>query len=258
MLTLLISLTIATIGGGADSEVVYRFDFRESQFDEESLRLVGSEDTIVWESIQREPQGLRMTLRADSEDGMVGVANRFPIRGDFEITASYEIVNFEPPLVGYGAGPGIYIKTLSSDDNTAVLARLIRVQEGNVLSAYFATNRPDGSRWHQPSFTKTDATSGVLRMVRTGDSLKYYVAGPDSKDFKLLRSAPLGSQDVAIVRLGVDQGGSNANVEVLWKDLTIRVQSTKWGPSRQQIGWVLAMISFGAMMFLVARRLYLP
>lgn len=54
---------------------------------------------------------------------MVGFANRFPISGDFEFTARYTIVTCDSPGQGYGAGPGIYIKTHSPGENAAVLAR---------------------------------------------------------------------------------------------------------------------------------------
>lgn len=85
--------------------------------------------------------------------------------------------------------------------------------EGDVYSAYFATLRRNGARWHQPMLTKTNAQSGSLRLVRNGETLEYFVAEGESRDFRLIRRVRLGSEDVAVVRVGVDKGGSAGAIE---------------------------------------------
>lgn len=244
---ILLCFFLAALGDNNNAVTEYNFDFTDSQFDQDYLRLMASEDVNAWDFIYREPVGLRMALPADRDVQMVAFANRFPVRGDFEITAKYTILHSDSPAQGYGTGPGIYIKTLSSGESVAVLARLIRPAEGNVYSAYFATLRRDGSRWHQPTFEETNSTRGSLRLTRIGKNLQYYVAEGDSRDFRLVRAIRLGSNDVAIVRVGVDKGGSESAIEVIWEELEVRMHPT----NRREIVLVVGLLPLGRSSHLV-------
>lgn len=233
----------------------YSFSFLGSQFDGEYFRLLGSEDVKAWDFIHREAAGLRMALPAGTDVQMVGFANRFPVRGDFEITAKYTILKCDSPDQGYGAGPGIYIKTLSTSENAAVLARLNRPAEGDVYSSYVATLRRDGTHWQQPMFTETNSVSGSLRLVRNGETLEYSVAEGRSRDFHVIRHVRLGCEDVVIVRTGVDKGGSAGAIEVVWEELTIRMRpstglKTSWG-----LVLVVVLFLVGGTLYLFSRRL---
>ncbi len=246
---------LAAAGGRDDSMTEYCFSFLGSQFDEEYFRLLGSEDVKAWDFIHREAAGLRMALPAGTDVQMVGIANRFPVSGDFEITAKYTILKCDSVDQGYGAGPGIYIKTLSSGENTAVLSRLNRPAEESIYNAYFATLRRDGTRQHQPMFTETSSASGSLRLVRNGETLEYSVAEEESKEFRLIRQLRLDAEDVAVVRVGVDKGGSEAAVEVLWEELTIRMRP----PTKSFVPWgpllVVVLFLIGSTCVLFSRRL---
>ena len=58
------------------------------------------------EQMFEEPEGLRIVLPSDAErQDPIGLVTRFPIRGDFEITAAYEILRSDKPSAGYGTGP---------------------------------------------------------------------------------------------------------------------------------------------------------
>jgi hypothetical protein len=249
-------LLLAAAGGQEANWTEFNFSFLRCQFDDDHLRLLGSGDAKAWDFIHREVEGLRMALPAGSDVEMVGVASRFPVCGDFEITARYTILKCDPTAQGSGTGPGIYIKTLSTGENTAVLARLNRPTEGEVYNAYFATQRRDGTRQHQPVFTETNSLSGSLRLVRSGETLEYFVAEGESRDFRLIRDVRLGSEDIAVVRVGVDHGGSDAAIEVLWEELTIGMRP----PVGRNVPWglvlvALLLVTVALLLFFYRRRI---
>lgn len=230
----LLILCLVITGCRSEPPIDYEFSFRESQFDEEFFRLVGTQGVKVWEYLHREPNGLRILLPEEADANMVGIATRGQIAGDFEVTINYEIIDFHQPTNGFGVGPGIYLKTESTDQAVAVLSRLKREKEGDVYNAYHSRKRDDGTTQHRPEFTTTDTLAGRLRLTRKGEVLSYYVSDAKSENFELIHSVPLNRNDVSIVRFGVDRGGANVPVEVLFKELSIRTKTpVSVGPTQQ-------------------------
>ncbi|GIW92676.1 MAG: hypothetical protein KatS3mg110_0717 [Pirellulaceae bacterium] len=102
------------------------FDFQNSQYDRMQLRpLVAGMARLV----EPNAKGLRMHLPAGPGPERVGIKPVFSIQGDFEITASFEVVRAEQPKSGSGVGPAIHLVFQSPLEPTAVLSRLQR-QEG--------------------------------------------------------------------------------------------------------------------------------
>jgi hypothetical protein len=69
--------------------------------------------------LKRDAGGIRIIL-SEKPSGFppFGVTPRFCVRGDFEITASYELLKLERPASGYGAALGVSERSASLTKNT--------------------------------------------------------------------------------------------------------------------------------------------
>src|SRR5262245_24278249 len=75
-----------------------QFDFRGKPLPRELILTPNGSDRFV----KSEPEGLRITLPKDRRDlSPVAVATRTGIQGDFEITATLEILHAEQPRGGF-------------------------------------------------------------------------------------------------------------------------------------------------------------
>jgi DNA-directed RNA polymerase subunit RPC12/RpoP len=179
------------------------------------------------ECIQFEPEGLRLTLPAGHQGKRTGtgIATKFSVKGDFEITTSYEILS-EPDRENTGEGTALYlwVDTDVEPINRAMLMRGTRA--GKQFSTWMVWNLgPDGKRSNQSKAVPAATQSGRLRFVRTGATLSQYAAeGPD-EDFTLLWSHEFGTDDIRMVRIGGFTGGPKAALDVRFADLRIRAGS---------------------------------
>jgi hypothetical protein len=87
----------------------YYHDFRGRPLPAEWTPFPADEEGFL----QVEPPGLRITLPKAYRHptGGVGVKTIARIRGDFEVTATVEIIDLEPPPKGSGAGVGVSVDT---------------------------------------------------------------------------------------------------------------------------------------------------
>jgi len=105
----LAAFVLSWLGGRCAAEE-FRFDFRNSQFDNEALRLFGSGTS---QFVKPTKKGLAISAPKDKQVKELGFGPKFTLRGDFEITAGFEITKFDDPDAGYGVGPSLYIATNS-------------------------------------------------------------------------------------------------------------------------------------------------
>jgi serine/threonine-protein kinase len=198
---------------------VFTQDFRRDRFDPVEFRLYVPEGDP--EVIEPSAQGL--LLRVPEGFGKpVGVATRFGVRGDFEITASFEVMPGEPPETGHGLGAELLAKP-EGDWNTFVsMARYRRAHDSIFALTHFF--RIGDEARHDGEYPTTTETSARFRLVRRGSALYYLVAGGDSDDFRELFRTRFGTQDLELVRLAATPGGSRRGVDVIWKDLTIKAR----------------------------------
>jgi hypothetical protein len=175
-------------------------------------------------AITSDSQGLRITLTA--EHGMkpaVGLALRSGLKGDFEVTMEFELLQVEQPTGGNGAGVSIWITMVSYSKEAATIARLARSGGGQIFLSHRASTQPDGKRVHHggPPLNST-VMSGKLRLTRTGEMLSYRVAEGSSESFYELYEVAIGEDDIDMVRFAADNGGSPTLVDVRIKEVTIR------------------------------------
>ena len=201
--------------------------------------------------IKSEDGGLRITLpgKANPQINQLGVtwpgAN---ITGDFEITATYELLSLEPPTEG-NVGINLTINTLQTQ-TFAEVGRFLRAREGNVYESDFwiGTNRTPGKnfRW-RPALARV----GKLRLAREGGVLSSFGTDGPKNEFKTISKNPVGTDEFKEVSFLVAHDARSAPIDVRLVDLRIRapnglnvppVDPAKAG-SR---GWLLAAGLLGA------------
>lgn len=198
----------------------YRCDFRRQNFDNASLAPL-SPGTI--RLMRPGSDGLEMSLPAGRMLPTVGISPVVRVRGDFEITASFEIRNQRSPQAGYGCGPTMYITTHSKAETSAMLGRLSRPGRKEVFSTNISST-VDGSRQQQVGLFDTPTRRGKLRLVRVGADLQFLVADSEHGPFRQLREAEFTQDDIELVRLAAQQSDAATPVDVVWHEVVIRAE----------------------------------
>src|SRR5687768_10713742 len=100
----LLLAALFTVGQADEYVQDFHHDFRDARLPDE-LGRQGSGGVMRIEN-----EGLRITLPKDRQRlGQVGVFTNFPIKGNFEITAAYEILHADQPTDGWGVGATLYL-----------------------------------------------------------------------------------------------------------------------------------------------------
>jgi len=241
----------------------YYHSFKDNPDDTKDFELIGPNAN---ECVKFEPAGLRIVLPAGHSGQRLstGVTSRFAVKGDFEITLTYEVLK-----EGQGSGLflGIDLNTLSY--NRASLTRGLR--DSRQFLTWFQQSREGSDKPYRDELCAFPSAgmAARLRLVRTGSVLAHYVAeGVDDK-YTLLWHHPFGTEDVRTVRLG---GQTSGFLDARMIDVRVRADSLPEMPdvplAAQQSGvklWLLVMtsISFSALVSLgiwlyVPRRGALP
>lgn len=211
----LISLVLAT---PACAEEFSR-DFRSKDFDNQSFRLLGPS---AEQFIEATSSGLRIKFLDGANHEPTGIATNFPLRGDFEITAAYEIKTAEVPKIGYGVGIGLYIETDSPTREGLTLERFVMPDASEIFASTRATMK-DGERiYYSDRFPAPASGSGTFRLTRRGPTLTASASKAGSTSFRELRVVEVGTGDVTVLRLAGDTGGSNRRVDASFLDLRVK------------------------------------
>src|ERR1019366_961464 len=182
--------------------------------------------------IRFEPAGLRLNLPAGVSRNAAprGVKTGFGVKGDCEITVSFEILA-EPPKADAGAPVGTRLslalaKEMPKGDFTSV-ARTISAKAGLlVVGCSFVPEEGSAKPVQQSSNTKAGkAQTGRLRLVRSGADV--YYGGSDGIDgeFVFFRTYPFGGDDLREVRLLAGTGTNKAMLDVRVTDFRIRADA---------------------------------
>lgn len=219
-----IVVLLAAQHGIAEDE--YRCEFRGRNFDNTVLAPI-SPGTV--KLMRPHEDGLVMSIPAGQMLPAVGVRPGFALKGDFEITASFTIPKLRFPEGGYGAGPTLYLATHSDISTSALIGQLLRTKKANVYSTNVAST-VDGERQQQVRLFPATERSGKLKLIRTGEMLKFLVANGNDDSFRELREADFTTDDIMLVRLGVQQSDAATPVEVVWHDVSIRADELPGRP----------------------------
>lgn len=197
-------------------------DFRE-QFSPQAFELIGGKPPLRFWKV--EPEGLRLTLEKGSDLNYCAVIPRIVVKGDFEITAGFTILDLPKPTKGFGAG--VLISVEDEQGERASVQRLHRQREGPSFSAYRGRMKEDGTYDHSPTIQPVGmdgGKSGWLRLRRQGSEVLYDVGDPEGQHFTQIREQDFPAGDVAKLRLAVQTGGSPTRVDVVWTHLDVRAE----------------------------------
>jgi serine/threonine protein kinase len=200
--------------------------------------------------VRLEPDGLRITLPPTwpRQRPGTGVATDFGVKGDFEITVTFEVLR---DARGGGWGnptqlrlvvvpsehprPGVWQK---ASQNRALLCREApgRGNVGGFLVDATSWHPEDITRdpWGNEIFTNierhaltqapAEASAGRLRLVRRGSTLSFFTSdGPDG-DFTLLHTQDFGTEDLKNVRILASTGGPGVSFDAVVNDVSIRAE----------------------------------
>lgn len=204
--------------GGAAMEARLTLDFPE-EFKLEHSQLLAAAN--LGPHCNPEPAGLRVTIPENADTPYNAYDTKIVVKGDFEITAGFTLLDVPRPEEGFGAGQGISIE--DSRGERAAVQRTHRQHEGHVFVAYHSPAPKGDKREHIVQLADTEGDSGWLRLRREGTTLSYLAAQRDSDHFTQLYESEFPN-DVARLRLVVQTGGSSKPVDVIWTDLDVQAE----------------------------------
>jgi hypothetical protein len=232
-------------GEGAGGEE-FQYDLRRGVADQPVLVPTGSGAS---QALRADGQGLRITLDANRPQlDPVGVRTRFGVRGDFDITATCQMVKTDRPTKGIGAGARLYLRFDSPNRDLVSLSRVVRAKEGDSFLAYHVHTPRGGKQRDTFRVSEAKSASARLRLVRTGTTLSFQVA-EDLGDFLELQSVDVGRGDVLDVWLSATTGGDRCAVDVRWGELRIEAAQlpSQVGLAAQssRVWWIAVLVGIG-------------
>jgi hypothetical protein len=204
----------------------YYHAFKDGPPNPSDLKKLGPDNE---QCVKFEADGLRITLSkgvAGDRPG-TGVTTAFGVRGDFEITARYDIL--QEPHPAQTDAPARFTMAVrldkpQPDQFMAFLRRRLVPKDGSQYHTSLQLG-PAAAGKKQGRVSPAKGENGRLRLVRTGGDLAYFVSEGDDEQFKLLDTFPLGTDDLKDVRVVASTGGESASINVRVHDLRIRAET---------------------------------
>lgn len=206
----------------------YDRDFAKQGFDNRALTPVGAGATSL---IRQSEEGVRITIPRGAQSQSVGVAPRFVIRGDFEITLWYEIRTWDRPKNGSGNGPTLYVTTGGNPSSAAEIGR-VYLPDGKHMHTTFARTVIEEEQRKDRQHFEAGTMRGQLRLLRTGSTLEFAIREDwQDEPFHLLHSVNFNTADLSLVRLAIKRSDLDAGADVLFGRLRIRADDFPEFPS---------------------------
>jgi hypothetical protein len=209
-------------------------DFRADQSISDFLKFTGpNADTIA----KQDDTGLRITIPPTQlARETVGLRSAFRLKGDFEVTTSYQILHTEQPQDGNGIGFMLYLLTDSAKGDALGVYRVFKVREGDVFMVTRRSTNKAGIRETVNQHYPAPSASGQIRVTRTGAEAKVFVADGDAKDFRELVTHAFVPDEIKRIELMGYPGRADRpimpqkQVDIRIKDLRIRAESFPFLP----------------------------
>jgi len=212
---LLLLLSLPSPSAGAETFVQ---DFRNGQLDRRVLSLVGKQ---VHQFVALEKAGLRVRQsKPDQSLEPVGCQTRFAIRGNFEVTASFEILDAPKTRIGFGNGVTLRLVKTPPEANAATLAWFNHPERGEVFVADDERS-VGGKREHKHEFLPASAKAGKLRIARTGSQVRFSIAEGNEVAYREVKQIDFGTEDVQMCRIAGVTGMAPINLDVRFTEFSI-------------------------------------
>ena len=203
------------------------YSFRGKQFDKNLFQWTGT--TTPTKYFRAEEEGLRLTFPPENGPGQpVGVQLKYPVRGDFEVSATLEFLNVAPPpMRSWGPGATLYFFMETEDWDGLWFGKMIVPKGGPVFSTGHRVKKGK-ERFDKSTHTmEAQHESGLarLRAVRKGASFSFYGADGAAADFRHLATLEVSDADLAIVRFGADPAWlTTAQLDIRLVEITITAE----------------------------------
>jgi hypothetical protein len=232
--------SVGTSLGADGPQTLLLQDFRQGTFDERKLKYVNRNH---WSHIVPEAGGVRISFGAGEPDmPLRGLYwRKDDVRGDFEISMSYEILEAEN--AASGSPSELFIRVhlpdapSSATAETVTLSRSMRPGSGNQFSIYHARGTESSQEFSIAKTFPAHALSGKLRIKRTGSTVSYLVAEAKAKEFAVLYEEPMVTDDVHAVQFAATNGGMLTRYHVRILDVEVKGRKAIWTPKRGY-GWL--------------------
>lgn len=165
--------------------------------------------------------GPRLTVPPGT-DVYCGTNAKFRVEGDFEITAGYTIESMPMPEVDSRTGLKLTLK--DTDGQSASLWNCVS-RDGQFFKSGKSVTQENGKPKYNVQATPAVATSGKLRLARTGSTLKYLVTEAPGDEFVEIRAVEFGSKNLRSVDFAVQTGGSLQGIDVVLTGLDIHTET---------------------------------
>jgi RNA polymerase sigma factor (sigma-70 family) len=194
-------------------------DFRGARSPSPVFRMMGIDQGAT---MKPEAGGLRITVPANqARRHRAGIEMRTPVKGDFEITAGYEILAADQPDAGYGVGFEVYVNTATPTQDRLGIFRLNRPLEGESYMVGRGKTE-NGKSEHKNTCYPTTARSGQLRLTRRGVEATAWAAEGAAGPFREIQQTELGAADVSRLWFAAYLGNIEHAVDVRIVDVRIR------------------------------------
>ena len=196
------------------------WDFTKSKFNRAEFRSVW--DSKADKYITATDAGLRYSMPAgETKPQMAGISPKIELQGDFIATIEYAGLKTIPSQGQWGSGIGFNVGIEDS------YRAGIEVREGvkatakttNASATIYFPNRPN---LYLNEAINEFATAGRLRLQRKGPVLYYFIAKPNSEDFRLFSQRPVGTHDIKHLAVNADASDTHSGSEFVVKSLAIR------------------------------------
>ncbi len=213
-----IFMPLLNLQAGQSPEAGFSYSFLAGKPVPSQLSKIGPGAESV---VQTDAQGLRITppLSENQTQGW-GVAGNFPLIGDFEVTASYELKTADRPTKGVGSGVALNVVLDQARNKFAKVGRFALVNGQQVYVAEGWTKKNSPPDYHS-QMKATASRSGKLRLRREGAVLYFLAADGTEDDFQEIQKFEFGADDLAIVRFVANTNSSPTALDAVLTEFTI-------------------------------------
>jgi RNA polymerase sigma factor (sigma-70 family) len=188
-----------------DDPHTLRRSFRNKQFDPRLFSWTGTDPEKF---IRLEDEGLRITLaEKDRPPQPVGVKLRYAVCGDFDLEATFEILNLGRPTF-LSAGVNVYLLVDSPERHGLWLGKMTIADRGLHFCAGGNVSRGQERTQTYERVRPTGPEAGVtrLRIERRGGRFSFQVAEGADGPLELLDAVEVGAGELQVVRLAAEPG----------------------------------------------------
>jgi len=212
-------------------------DFRGDKAISDYLKFIGpNAETIA----KHDDAGLRITIPPEQlARETVGLRSTFGLKGDFEITASYEMLHDDRPQDGNGIGFMLYLVTDSAKGDALGVYRLLKVKEGDVYMVTRRSTNKEGKRDTINNHYSAPGKTGQVRLARTGATVKVFALDGDAKEFRELGPYDFVTDNIKRIELMAYPGRADRPimpqkpVDIRIKNVRIRAESFPFLPAAE-------------------------